>query len=366
MKVEQRTVAVRHLTDGYSDDGDGGVVGYGRRLDIRPPFQREFVYKPAQRNAVIDTIWRNLPLNVMYWADREDGTYEVIDGQQRTVSICQYVTGKFSHLPTVGGHVRFFDNLTDTEQNKILDYPLTVYVCSGTAEERLEWFKIVNIAGEPLTDQELRNAVFPGPWLADAKRWFSRPGGAAEGMAGRYLRGSAIRQDYLQTALKWAAGKDIDGYMGAHQYEENAEGLWNSFRAVIDWVESTFTEYRPKMKGVDWGALYDAHRHKVLDPDWVEVETARLVADDDVTRQAGIYAYILTGDESHLNIRKFPNGVKQRVYEAQGGRCKVCDGNFPLARMEADHITPWSEGGRTEEPNCQVLCRDCNRRKGAR
>lgn len=368
MKVEQRSVPVRDLVDGYSDDGAGGVVGYGRRLDIRPPFQREFVYKPAQRDAVIDTIWRGFPLNSMYWADRGDDRYEVIDGQQRTISIAQYVRDEFSHLPIIGGNARFFGNLADDEQSRILDYELTVYVCQGSPAEKLEWFKVINIAGAELAEQELRNAVYAGPWVSDAKRWFSRPGCPASETGRKYLRGDPIRQDYLQTAIRWAAlddGTGIDEHMAVRQHDADADPLWRRFRAVIDWVEATFAVYRPKMKGVDWGALHHAHKDDVLDPEEVEAETARLVADADVTRQAGIYAYILTRDERHLNLRTFDRNTRQRTYEAQDGRCKVCNGEFPLAEMDADHIKPWSEGGPTDDANCQMLCKDCNRRKGA-
>ena len=368
MDIRQRTVTVRELVAGYSDDGQGGVVGYRRRLDIRPPFQREFVYEAAQRDAVIDTIWRGFPLNSMYWADVGDGRYEVIDGQQRTISIAQYVRGEFSHLPIVGGHARFFDNLTEAEQDRILDYELTVYICAGTPEEKLEWFQVINIAGMELKDQELRNAVYHGPWLSDAKRWFSRPGCPASDIGRKYLRGDPLRQEYLETAIRWAAldkGTSIEEHMAARQNHPDAEGLWRRFRAVIDWVETTFRVYRTKMKGVDWGTLHHTHKNDLLDPEQVEEETARLVADSEVTRQAGIYLYILTREERHLNLRTFDKNTRQRVYEAQGGRCKICDDPFPLKGMDADHRTPWSEGGQTVDDNCQMLCKPCNRRKGA-
>ena len=96
MKITLTKITVRDLVEDYHDDGEGGVRGYGGKLDIRPPFQREFVYKDKQRDAVIETINKGFPLNVMYWAVRQDGTYEVIDGQQRTISVAQYVKGDYS------------------------------------------------------------------------------------------------------------------------------------------------------------------------------------------------------------------------------------------------------------------------------
>lgn len=98
MKIELKEITIRELTNSYQDNEENGVVGYGGKLDIRPPYQREFIYKDKQREAVIDTVTKNFPLNVMYWAVREDGNFEVIDGQQRTISICQFVTGEFAHL----------------------------------------------------------------------------------------------------------------------------------------------------------------------------------------------------------------------------------------------------------------------------
>lgn len=367
MRVDLRDITVEELVDSYHDDGEGGVVGYGRRLDIRPPFQREFIYKAKQRDAVIDTIVRGFPLNVMYWADRGDGTYEVIDGQQRTISVAQYVQGDFSHLPVVGGDLCFFHNLPSDKQQHILDYELMVYVCRGTDSEKLEWFKTINIAGERLTNQELRNAVYAGPWVSDAKGWFSRNGCAAYQIGQHYLKGSPIRQEYLETAIRWATDTTIEDYMGTHQHKADAAPLWEHFQAVIDWIGSCFTVQRPQlMKSVDWGSLYDSHKDESLDADAIEQEVQSLIADDEVQKQSGIYPYVLTRDERFLNLRTFPKDVKQRVYEKQGGRCAECGEAFELSKMEADHITPWVEDGKTIEENCQMLCREHNRRKAAR
>jgi hypothetical protein len=361
MKIELKEITIRELTEGYEDHEENGVVGYGGRLDIRPPYQREFIYKDKQRDAVIDTVTKNFPLNVMYWAVREDGNFEVIDGQQRTISICQYVEGDFAH------RMRYFHNLQNDEQEQILNYKLMVYLCSGTDSERLEWFKIINIAGEELTEQELRNAVYSGSWVSDAKRYFSKNGCVAYNIGSDYLSGSPIRQDYLETAIKWISKGNIETYMGNHQHDQNASALWRYFQDVISWIESTFTVKRSKvMKGVDWGGLYNKCKDELFDTDAIEAETAKLIADDDVQKKKGIYPYILTRDERHLDIRAFTDSMKQKVFEKQAGVCPLCEETFEIEQMEGDHITPWHDGGKTEEANCQMLCRDCNRRKSGK
>ncbi len=375
MKIELKDVNVRDLAEGYEDNDEAGVVGYSGKLDIRPPYQREFIYKDKQRDAVIATITRDFPLNVMYWAVREDGDYEVIDGQQRTVSICQYVEGDFAFQD------RYFHNLQSDEQEAILDYPLMVYLCSGTDSEKLEWFKTINIAGEKLTAQELRNAVYTGPWLSDAKSKFSKSNGPAFGLASKYVTGSPIRQELLETALEWIVRRDgqkvVEEYMSAHQHDPNANELWTYFRNVIEWVQDTFTVYRKEMKGIQWGPLYDAHKDQVFDTAALEQQVATLMQDADITRRKGIYAYVLTGDERHLSIRQFNNNEKRAAYERQKGLCAnkthcLTPGHsagkkvFDIAEMEADHITPWSKGGKTDAANCQMLCLPCNRQKGGK
>ena len=360
MKIQLNEITVRDLVQDYTDDGDGGVTGYAGKLDIRPPYQREFFDKDNQRDAVIETITNGFPLNVMYWSVSEDGTYEVIDGQQRTISVAQYVNGDFSYKD------KYFHNLQDDEQKVIFDYKLMVYLCSGTDSERLNWFRIINIAGEKLTDQELRNAVYAGSWVSDAKRYFSRNGCAAYGIGKDYLSGSSIRQDYLETAIKWKSENKIEAYMGKHQHDPTAIRLWNYFTSVIGWVEATFTTKRKQMKSVDWGTLYNAYKDAILNPADIEAETAKLVLDDDVTKKAGIYPYILTRDEKYLNIRAFSASIRQKVYEQQSGICVSCKEKFRISEMDADHIKPWVEGGKTDENNCQMLCKGCNRRKSAK
>ena len=363
MNIELHKITVRDLTNGYEDNAENGVTAYGGKLDVRPPYQREFVYKEKQRDAVIDTLTQGFPLNVMYWAVRDDGTFEIIDGQQRTISICQYVNGDFAF------DMRYFHNLQPDEQEKILDYELQVYICSGTDSEKLRWFKTINIAGEELTDQELRNAVYAGSWVSDAKRYFSKNGCPAARIGGDYLTGSAIRQEYLETAISWISDGNVEVYMGNHQHDPNAAALWQFFQSVITWIETTFrpTKERKKiMKGVNWGELYKIYKDEVFDAQAIDAEVAKLVLDDDVTKKTGIYPYILTRKEKYLSIRAFTDAQKLAAYERQHGICADCGEHFELSQMEADHITPWHDGGRTVAENCQMLCRECNRRKSGR
>ncbi len=357
MKIELKKINIRELSKNYVDNTEEGVIGYDGKLDIRPKYQREFIYDKDQRSAVIDTVKKNFPLNVMYWNIRDDGNFEVIDGQQRTVSICQYINGDF----TVDS--KFFHNLQDDEQKKILDYELHIYQCSGTDSERLDWFRTINIAGEELTDQELRNAVYSGSWVSDAKRYFSKSGCAAYNISKDYVSGSPIRQDYLETAIRWISKDSIEEYMGKNQHKQNASLLWQYYQGVIVWIESTFKVKRREMKGLDWGSLYDKYKDQQLDTEKIESEIKNLILDDDVTKKGGIYPYILTRDQKHLSIRSFTDSMKSKVYEKQNGICAKCKERFELSDMDADHITPWIEGGRTVEENCQLLCKKDNRTK---
>jgi len=357
VEIKLKEVKIKDLVENYQDKADEGVTGYGGRLDIRPPFQREFVYNDKQREAVIDTVSKGFPLNVMYWAVRDNGDFEIIDGQQRTISICQFVNSDFSYKD------RYFHNLSDDEQDKILDYELTVYECSGTDSEKLEWFKTINIAGEELTSQELRNAVYHGSWVTDAKRYFSKNSCPAYKIGGRYLNGSAIRQDYLETVIKWVSKNKIEDFMGRNQHKDNAQDLWVYFTNVIEWVESVFPKYRREMKGLPWGELYNQYKDTKLDSDKLEKKIIKLFKDDDVTNNKGIYLYLLTGKKRYLNIRTFDNRQKRKAYTEQKGTCPICKGKFKIEEMEADHITPWHLGGKTIQENCQMLCKECNRRK---
>lgn len=358
MKIQLQEIPVRDVAAKFVNNEEEGVIGYDGRLNIRPKYQREFIYRDAQRDAVIDTVRKDFPLNVMYWAVNSDGTYEVLDGQQRTISICQYVAGDFSV------NYQYFHNLTDDEKEQILNYKLMVYWCEGNDKEKLEWFTTINIAGEKLTDQELRNAIYTGTWLTDAKRYFSRSNGAAYNLAKDYVNGSPIRQDYLETAIKWISSGNIEQYMSQNQHAQNANELWMYFQNVINWAQLTFLHYRREMKGVDWGKLYNQFKDEKYDTDALESEIVKLMMDEDVTKKSGIYEYVLTREEKYLSIRAFTDNMKREAYERQQGICPVCGKHFDITEMEADHITPWVEGGRTTAENCQMLCREDNRRKG--
>ena len=373
MESVEVKIPIRELIDCFVDKKEEGVVGYGGRLNIRPAYQREFIYNDKQRDAVIDTIMNDLPISSMHWAGNFDnngdidveGHFELLDGQQRTLSICKYANGDF----TFNGYG--FQNLPRDLKEKFLNYKVHIFKYFGTESQKLKWFKTINIAGEKLTTQELRNAVYVGSWIEDAKRYFSKPQCVAYKLGEDYMKGSPIRQEYLETAIKWVSEGDIEGYMSKHQHDPNASHLWRYFQDVLTWVESVFpkkyNEKRKKlMKGVDWGFLYNRFKDEVYNVDTIEKELHNLILDDDVTNNKGVYPYLLTRDLKHLSIRAFTNSMKLSVYEKQKGVCPSCGGKFLITEMEADHITPWHEGGKTIEDNCQMLCKQCNRTKSGK
>ena len=364
MKIQLHEIPVREIVAGYADSAENGVVGYNGRLNIRPAFQREFIYKDKQRDEVIRTVQKEFPLNVMYWVLSDDGNFEVLDGQQRTISLCQYYNGDFS-IDHMG-----FDNLTKTEQEQILNYPLMIYICEGTDKEKLDWFKIINIAGEQLTPQELRNAVYTGEWLTEAKKYFSKTGCPAQAIANDYLNGTANRQAHLETVIHWISSRDemeIEDYMAAHQHDTNCNEIWLYFQAVINWVKATFPHFRKQMKGLEWGVFFNKYGTKKYDPRQLEARVSDLMQDEDITKYSGIYEYLLCGEnkqaERLISIRAFSPKMAQAAYERQKGICPNCKKHFTIDDMQADHITPWSKGGRTIAENCQMLCDECNRRK---
>ena len=391
MQIDKTEIKIKELIAGYTRDEESSqVIAYAdssgvARLNIRPKYQREFVYKEAQRNAVIDTILKGFPLNIMYWVKNVDFgaecEYEVLDGQQRTISICEYVKGSFSIQ--WNDKSQYFHTLSKDLQEKFLDYKLNVYVCQGSESEKLEWFKTINIAGETLTSQELRNAVYASVWLSDAKRRFSKPNGLAVLKGAKYLNGSALRQEFLESAIAWKVDSRKDEkiceYMAKNARDsKNADELWEYFAKVIDWVEMKFEKYRKEMKGLEWGLLYNLYKDKPLDAKELESKIIELMQDDEVGSKKGVYPYLLSGDEKHLSLRAFSESVKRAVYEKQGGMCANSEGHIKgvkcpnekqkleIEQMEADHIIPWSKGGKTEKENCQMLCVKCNRAKSAK
>ena len=306
----------------------------------------------------------------MYWSKTGNDTYEVLDGQQRTISIAQYVNKDFPIK--VNGNDKFFQNLTDTERDQILNYEVTVYVCEGTEEEKLEWFKIINIAGETLTPQELLNATYAGTWLADAKNYFSKRNCVAGAMGDGYIKGNPIRQDYLEKVLGWIADRDNlksgQMYMAIHQHDADANDLWLYYQSVINWAKMMFPV---KRKGItdsqDWGILYNKYHNKQYNSNTLETDIQKLLMDDDVTKNAGIIPYALSDrtkhDEKYLSIRTFSDAMKRRVYEKQGHKCPFCvkngiDTEYDFSEMQGDHIIPWSQGGRTVEKIYRCCARD--------
>lgn len=367
MKIKFRNISVAELIKNYHNDGEEGVYGYDNKLNIRPKYQREFVYTEDKQKAVISSIINDYPLSLMYWAENADGTYEVLDGQQRTISICNYCNGGFSiPLDFENGDNAatsyYFNNLPNTIKNKILNYRLSVYTCSGNDIEKLNWFRTINIAGEKLTDQELLNATYTGTWLSDAKLYFSKSNCKAYRLGSKYLKGNPIRQDYLETVLAWISNGNIADYMAKHQQDDDATELKQYFEDVTNWVDKNF-KYRKEMLGLNWGGLYNDFKDKELDFNSLETEISKLMIDPDVTNKKGIYYYVLTRQERYLSVRAFDERQKREAYERQKGVCPHCGKTFKIEEMEADHITPWHAGGRTISENCQMLCKDCNRKK---
>lgn len=368
MKIELKYIPVRDLVDGYENFDYDGVVGHGGELDIRPKFQREFIYKMPQRRAVIRTLLDGFPLNVMYWSlkadpDPDGTTFELMDGQQRTMSICEYVEGEFS--VEIDGYPKNFDNLSKDDQEKILDYKLMIYHCEGTEDEKLRWFEIINIAGETLKPQELRNAIYTGPWLTDAKRYFSRENQAAHLLSRDYVAVKDVdRQALLEKAIAWVAGSgddNIKDYMNAHRLDPNATALWTYFKNVVDWAKLTFPVVRGPLKTVHWNELYEQFKHATLDSGALETEVKQLMQDAEVEKKSGIYEYVLTRDERVLGLRTFDDNQKREAYERQDGICPQCGEHFVFEDMDGDHIVPWTRGGTTTAENCQMLCVRDNR-----
>ena len=373
MKITKKEITIKQLTEGYVNNNDEGVVGFGGKLDIRPPYQREFIYKPKQRDEVIRTVLKGHPLNIMYWNVKADGTFEVLDGQQRTISICEYAEKNFG----INEDGDYYNTIPKNKRKDFDNYILDIYQCEGTDEERIDWFQVINIAGEILMDQEILNAIYAGPWTIEAKKIFSKRGCRAYDIGNAFMPSSkrVERQDYLETAIKWINNGKVKDYMAKHFEETNADELWLYFQSVMNWVQATFItekekDYRKEMKNVNWGELYNTYSKKKLDSKKIQARVSELFTDRDITKLSGIYPYVLSGLEKHLSIRAFEDSEKRKAYEKQKGICankKNCPRKgkkCTLDEMHADHITPWSKGGKTLPENCQMLCADCNRRKG--
>ncbi|MBM6924126.1 DUF262 domain-containing protein [Hydrogenoanaerobacterium saccharovorans] len=371
MNIEPRKIKIRDVFQNYADNGDDGVFAYGGRLAIRPAYQREFVYDLEQAEAVIQTVLKGYPLNVMYWVKTGEDCYEVLDGQQRTLSVMQYLKHQFPI--TLDGKKFYWDALPDDKYNRIMDYEFMIYVCEGAESEKLEWFRVVNIAGEKLTEQELRNSVYTGAWLSDAKLHFSKRNCAAKKLSDKYIIGDPNRQELLEKALKGICEfqqiKDITEYMAQHKSDPDADELWQYFQDVIHWTEKIFPQYYRDMKGLDWCHLYNRYHENYYNSAIMAAEVKRLHEDTfEVQKPKGIYEFLLCRDTDPyagrlLNLRVFEEKDKQAAYSRQNGICPVCGQHFEYDEMEGDHILPWSKGGKTTGENCQMLCKPCNGKK---
>lgn len=372
MKIQLNTIKVRDLIKDYSNKGEEGVFAYDSKLNVRPAYQREFIYSSGQQAAVIDSMLKGFPINTMYWVKNEDGTYELLDGQQRTMSICEFCDGNFS-ISNARAEKVYFHNFLEEEKERFLDYELMVYVCEGSSEERLNWFRTINIAGEKLTDQELLNINYIGRWLSDAKLKFSKTNCVAQRIGDDFVTGSPIRQEYLETALVWINNGDVADYMARHQHDPNANELWLYFQSVIEWIKTTFRtdkNYRKEMRGLNWGRLYNQYHGNVYDIDTLEARVNELMANEEVTDKKGVYEYVLSGEDENLacklSKRTFSERDKRTAYERQHGICAITGVKMSFKDMEADHIIPWWKGGTTTLDNLQMISKTANARKGGK
>lgn len=397
MKTSQPVVTIRDLVKGYQDNGEKGVVAFGGKLNVRPAYQRAFVYNPEDRDRVMLSVYNNMPLNSMYWAINPDGTYEVIDGQQRIISICQFITnddgfGNPIAIDFNGKHTQIFEGLSLQKQKDILDYKLQIYVCEGTDDEKLDWFHTINIAGKQMTNQELLNANYTGQWLTSAKQFFSKKNNneainisyydndnkktllnlSADKVLGDMgsLGDKANRQLLLELALNWRIDADMEeypqikDYMGKHRFDKNADELVNYFQKVVNWVKNTFINYRSDMKGLDWGFLYNKYHDINFEPAEIEEKLKYLYdlfdVDPDGLKKKGFYEYCLSGDRTLIWHRAFSERQQKQAYENQGKRCARCHKPFPLQELDGHHKKAFADGGETTIENCLMLCKDCH------
>lgn len=369
----------------YNELEGKGLFGLDGQLTIQPEYQRHYIYGDGKKDvAVIESVLKAYPLGLIYFNSTADGRYEVLDGQQRITSLGRYVTGKFA-INDAAGNVQYFSGLPKEQQERILRTPLLIYECEGEEGEIKEWFKTINIAGIPLNEQELLNAIFSGTFVNAAKAVLSNSQNAEVQKWAHYVKGEVKRQDFLATALEWIAldkGISVDAYMSAHRQDATADELVFYFRSVIDWVTTTFTMVESNMRGVEWGRLYHRYHHQPYSIDHITERVTTLLADGVVRRPRNIYEYVLGGenDASLLDIRIFEESTKKAAYQRQTAEakqkersnCPLCaigtNNNrtriYTLKEMEADHVTAWSKGGDTSLDNCEMLCRTHNRAKG--
>jgi len=389
MKATLKTYKVSEIVDGfiYNELEGKGLFGLSGKLTIQPEYQRNYIYADGKKDvAVIESLLKGYPLGLIYFNDVSKDKFEVLDGQQRITSIGRFTTNKFSILDD-NKLAQMFSSLPPDKREKILNSELLVYHCEGEETEIKEWFKIINIAGIPLNQQEINNAVYSGPFVTLAKAEFSNSNNSNLQQWNNYVKGSVQRQEILETALEWVAeskGMETDKYMAAHIKDNNINELKTYFNTVIDWVSGVFIDVENEMRGLEWGRLYEKYHGQSYSPAKVSEAVQRLYGDVYVKNRRGIFEYVLSGekDAKLLEIRVFDDATKQSVYKQQTidanekgiSNCPLCAvGNdaaknkiWALKDMDADHVTAWSKGGSTDIKNCQMLCRTHNQAKGNR
>lgn len=379
-------ITVKDICNGfvYNQLEGKGLFGLSGKLTIQPEYQRNYIYADGKRDvAVIESILKGYPLGLIYFNKINDNNFEVLDGQQRITSFGRFVTNKLA-IKDENGMEQYFDSIAADKQAKILNAKLLIYECEGTESEIKEWFRTINIAGVPLNNQELLNAVYSGPFVTLGKEEFSNSQNANIQKWSAYVTGSANRQEFLERALDWVSKGNIGEYMSKHRFDKNITELKNYFISVIDWVSTVFIDVETEMRGLEWGRLYETYRKQPYNSKTVSEEVRSLYADPYVKNRKGIFEYILGGstDTKLLEIRVFDEATKKSVYAIQTAEaekndvsnCPLCalghDSNktkiWKLAEMDADHVTAWSKGGVTDTKNCQMLCKTHNRAKGNR
>ena len=384
MKTNLNTsITIQQLCDGfiYNELEGKGLFGLSGKLTIQPEYQRSYIYNDGKKDvAVIQSILNGYPLGLIYFNQTDNGNFEVLDGQQRITSIGRFVTDKFSIV--FNGIEHTFDSLPKDLKERILNTTILVYECYGTESEIKQWFKTINIAGVPLNEQELRNAIYSGIFVTKAKEWFSNSRNTNIQKWNAYIKDDVKRQEILECALDWVSRGDIDSYMAKHRTDNNIDELKAYFESVIDWINTTFTEVKKEMCGLEWGRLYETYKCKPYNPSKLADEINELYLDENVTNRKGIWEFVLgnSSDTRLLNIRIFDDKIKKQAYKRQTDKaeqqgisnCPLCanGGNanktkiWELKEMEADHVTAWSKGGETSIENCEMLCTVHNRAKG--
>jgi len=389
MKTTLKTnITVEDICEGfvYNELEGKGLFGLSGKLTIQPEYQRNYIYASdsgKKEVAVIESILKGYPLGLIYFNKVSEDALEVLDGQQRITSFGRYVTDKFA-VKDENGMEQYFSGIAADKQTKILETKLLIYECEGTESEIKEWFRTINIAGIPLNDQELLNAVYSGPFVTLSKAEFSNSQNANIQKWSAYISGSVNRQDFFERALDWVSKGKIGDYMSRHRYDQDITELKTYFNSVIDWVSSVFVDVESEMRGLEWGRLYEEYHNNPYDPTKVSKEVQKLNSDSYIKNRKGIFEYILGGsvDTKLLNIRVFDDATKNNVYSTQTAKaeskgesnCPLCaighDANkskiWKLSDMDADHVSAWSKGGATDINNCQMLCKTHNRAKGNR